>query len=38
MVQIFRPRADTIARIAMASLAGLPVLLIGLVYSVMGSA
>ena len=38
MVQMFRPRADTIARIAMASLAGLPVLLIGLVYSVMGSA
>ena len=37
MAQIFRPRADTIARLAVASLAALPVLLIGLGYTIMGS-
>src|SRR5438105_2249589 len=37
MAQIFRPRADTIARIVMASLAALPVLVVGLGYTIMGS-
>lgn len=37
MAQIFRPRADTIAKLAMALLAALPVLLVGLGYIFMGS-
>ena len=37
MAQIFSPRADTIGKIAMASLATLPIVLIGLAYTVMGS-
>jgi hypothetical protein len=37
MRQIFRPRADTIARILLASLAAMPVLLVGFGYSLMRS-
>ena len=37
MGQIFRSRADTIARVLLASVAALPVLLVGLAYSVMRS-
>lgn len=37
MAQVFRRRADTIAKIVMASIAALPVLLIGLAYTIMGS-
>lgn len=37
MPQIFSPRADTLARLLLASVAGLPVLLVGFGYQVMGS-
>jgi len=37
MVQIFRPRSNTIAKVVMSLLAALPIVLVGLAYSVMNS-